>query len=215
MVSEVIAWSAALVSMVWLAESISGQRRRPRRIGVKTARSWLQPWPEVSRVLFAVLAVAALLFDLGTFRVEGAVLLQAPGLLLAIAATVLSARARVEMGEQYATGIQAWTGQQLVTGGLFSLVRHPIYLSVVAMWLGAGLGMASWLLVVVGVVAVSPAFYLMARHEEKLILDHFGRRYCEYRAQVPMLLPWPRPSGLVEVPPSVEVTEQPNVAEQE
>ncbi|MHB0868048.1 MAG: methyltransferase family protein [Chloroflexota bacterium] len=213
--SEVIAWSTALVSMVWLAETVSSQRRRHDRIEVKKPRSWMQPWPNVALVLFVIFCVAALAFDLGTLQTEEAAVLQIPGLLLAIAATVLSARAKVEMGEQFADEVQVWTGQLLVTRGLFSLVRHPIYMSVVAMWLGAGMGLGSWLLIVIDLAVMAPTFYLRARREERLILDHFGQRYREYRAQVPMLLPWPRPSGQAEAAPTTEVTEQPNVAEQE
>ncbi len=213
--SEIIAWSTALVSMVWLAETVSSQRRRHDRAEVKKPRSWMQSWPNVALVLYVIFCVAALAFDLGTLQMGKAAVLQIPGLMLAIAATVLSARAKVEMGEQFAGEVQVWTGQQLVTRGLFALVRHPIYMSVIAMWLGAGMGMGSWLLIVIGLAIMAPTFYLRARREEMLILDHFGQRYREYRAQVPMLLPWPRPSGQAEAAPTAEVTEQPNVAEQE
>ncbi len=213
--SEVIAWSTALVSLVWLAEGYSSLRQRQDRQEVKRPRSWLQAWPKVTPVLFTIFCVAALL-GVGTYPLgEGSLLVQIPGLVLTIVATVMSARARVEMGDQFAGDVQVWTGQQLVTRGLYSLVRHPIYMSGVAIWLGAGMGTLSWLIAVVGMAIIAPTFYLRARREEQLILDHFGLRYCEYRARVPMLLPWPRPGGRVESVPAAEVVEQPNVAEQE
>lgn len=214
--SEVIAWSTGVVSLVWLAESISSQLKPRPRPEVKKPHSWLQAWPNVTLALFVIFCVAALFFDLGTLHLDQAALLfQLPGLLLSIAATSLSLRAEVELGDQFDGSMQVWTGQQLVTKGLYSLVRHPVYLATVALWLGTGLGMLSWLLLVIGLAIMLPTFYLRCRREEQLMLDHFGLLYRSYQARVPRLFPWPRPSGQPASVDLPEMAEQPHVAEQE
>ncbi len=192
--SPVIAWSTALAALVWLADGVASRlRARGDRLDSKRPRSWLQGWANVHEALFAMLAAGALLLgpddlDLGLASAP----LQVLGLLLSIAALVLTLRARVELGDSFAGGHQVWTGQQLVTGGLFGLVRHPIYLGTIAIWIGVGLGALSWLLLVVGALVIAPTFYLLAREEERLMAEHFGTAYREYQRRVPMLSPWPR-----------------------
>ena len=73
--------------------------------------------------------------------------------------------------------------------GVFSVVRHPLYLgsilSVLSMVLYS-LSLASagiWIVIVV--------FYAyICRYEEKALLLHFGEEYRQYQEEVPMLLPW-------------------------
>jgi protein-S-isoprenylcysteine O-methyltransferase Ste14 len=41
------------------------------------------------------------------------------------------------------------------------------------------------------------AYIILGVHfEERSLLRELGENYARYRAEVPMLLPWPRPSGL-------------------
>jgi protein-S-isoprenylcysteine O-methyltransferase Ste14 len=75
----------------------------------------------------------------------------------------------------------------LVTNGVFSRVRHPMYLSLILMYLGLAI---SW-----GVAWMLPAslFFsaltvLIAIQEEEFLLEKFGRQYEEYRRQVPWRL---------------------------
>ena len=193
--SEVFAWSSALVALAWIADSASGRLAAPCRLEVKRSRTWLQWWAAIAPALLIGLCAAALLLDMGTIHagpVEPPIRLA--GLLLAIAAFVVSARARVELGDSYACDLRVWSGQQLVVKGLYSLVRHPCYFGTLTMWLATGLAMLSWSVLASGMLLIAPTFYLLARREEELMLEHFGSAYGEYQARVPMLCPWPRPT---------------------
>ena len=77
---------------------------------------------------------------------------------------------------------------ELITGGPFALVRHPLYTAVALLvlpWLGFLLD--SWLGLVIGVV-----LYLASRRfapeEEATLATTFGRAWTTYRTSV--LLPW-------------------------
>ena len=76
----------------------------------------------------------------------------------------------------------------VITGGVFSVVRHPIYLGAILGYAGMicmTLSLASAALLVVII-----AFYLyISRYEEKLLTQRFGDEYREYMKQVPMLFP--------------------------
>jgi protein-S-isoprenylcysteine O-methyltransferase Ste14 len=76
----------------------------------------------------------------------------------------------------------------VVTTGTFSLVRHPMYLG---SWLFlVALVVATLSLASAGVSLAALVFYcLVARHEEKLLLQRFGSEYQEYRRRVPMFFP--------------------------
>ena len=76
----------------------------------------------------------------------------------------------------------------LITSGVFSLVRHPMYLG---SWLFfCGLVSATLSYASAGVVLVMAVFYCyVARYEERLLIKTFGAEYQEYRTRVPMVFP--------------------------
>jgi protein-S-isoprenylcysteine O-methyltransferase Ste14 len=79
-----------------------------------------------------------------------------------------------------------YTSGGFVTPGPYRLVRHPLYVGwLVAFWATPTMT-AAHLLFALGVTV----YILVAiRWEERDLLAAFGRRYAEYRARVPMLVP--------------------------
>jgi len=92
--------------------------------------------------------------------------------------------------------IQGWRelhrahGQnRLATTGLYSLVRHPQY---TGLFIGLfGEGVVHWpTLFSVGLFPVIVLAYgLLARSEEKRVIEQFGDEYHAYQTQVPMFFP--------------------------
>jgi protein-S-isoprenylcysteine O-methyltransferase Ste14 len=80
-------------------------------------------------------------------------------------------------------------GQQLVTGGAYGLVRHPVYLGALLIWGGLSLCFLSLPAALIGAIYVTPAYLLYIRSEEKMMLQSFGEQYRRYRQEVPMLVP--------------------------
>jgi protein-S-isoprenylcysteine O-methyltransferase Ste14 len=77
---------------------------------------------------------------------------------------------------------------QVLTHGVFSIVRHPIYLGCILTYLGiilTTLSVLSFLLWFIIVIY----YFLISRYEERLLTDHFGKEYEEYMKKVPMLFP--------------------------
>ena len=93
----------------------------------------------------------------------------------------------------------AWAGLTIVFGeirkephvirkSVFGIVRHPIYISEILLYLGLLLlntslaGLAIWIIVI--------AFlHYISRYEEKLLLARFGNEYQQYTRDVPMYFP--------------------------
>ena len=97
------------------------------------------------------------------------------------------------------SGLLAWTGlkivfretreePQVITSGVFSIVRHPIYLGSILLYLGFILLSLSLLSVLVWFIIII-FYYMISRYEEKLLIQRFGSAYEEYKKKVPMLFP--------------------------
>lgn len=76
----------------------------------------------------------------------------------------------------------------MVTEGVFSVVRHPIYLGEMLLYLGPLIWSMSLAAVVVWGLAIGFLHYI-SRHEEMLMLGIFGQEYERYMREVPMWLP--------------------------
>ena len=78
--------------------------------------------------------------------------------------------------------------QGVINKGVFSFVRHPIYLSEILLYLG--LLMLNISLAAAGVWVIAIFFlHYISRYEEKLLLVRFGKEYEKYMRQVPMWFP--------------------------
>ena len=99
------------------------------------------------------------------------------------------------------SGYLAWAGLRIVFGekrekpeiidrGVFTIVRHPIYLGCILFYMG--MIIMSLSLISTGLWIIIIIFYwYISRHEENLLLDLFGSKYENYRKKVPMLFPAP------------------------
>ena len=96
-------------------------------------------------------------------------------------------------------GALAWVGMKIVFGenrekpavirkGVFNLVRHPIYLGAILLYLGLIILTLSLAATVVWIITIL-FYHFISRYEEKLLLEKFGKDYEEYMREVPMWIP--------------------------
>ena len=91
------------------------------------------------------------------------------------------------------TGLSIVFGEErqkpgVIRKGVFSLVRHPIYLSEILLYLGLLMLSISLAAAVVWVIAIGFLHYI-SLYEERLLLAHFGEEYEQYMREVPMWIP--------------------------
>ncbi|HWF40317.1 MAG TPA: isoprenylcysteine carboxylmethyltransferase family protein [Candidatus Acidoferrales bacterium] len=105
--------------------------------------------------------------------------LQEFGLALAIAAFFLWATARVQLGKSFSVSPQA---KALVTQGIYSRIRNPIYtfglLWIVGLILAVG--HPEWLAILLVLI---PMQIVRARKEARVLEEKFGEEYPAYRAR--------------------------------
>ncbi len=97
------------------------------------------------------------------------------------------------------SGYLAGTGMSIVFGekrekpgvirkGVFNVVRHPIYLSEILLYLGLLMLSISLAAAAVWVIAIGFLHYI-SLYEERLLLARFGEEYEQYMREVPMWIP--------------------------
>lgn len=75
---------------------------------------------------------------------------------------------------------------QLITGGLYQIVRHPIYFfSLLILWFNPVVGLGTFTFNLLA----TAYFWIGSHYEEKRLSAAFGEVYQEYQRRVPMLLP--------------------------
>ena len=79
---------------------------------------------------------------------------------------------------------------QLITTGIYSFIRHPIYSGGILGIIGFYLAFQSFLLLIV----LTLLYFIVLRHrllfEEKMMIDEFGESYEEYMKQTKRLIPF-------------------------
>ena len=77
---------------------------------------------------------------------------------------------------------------EVISTGVFRIVRHPIYTGAILFYLGAtvitmSIASAAFVLIIIG-------FYIaIGKYEERILAEEFGNDYLEYKKKIGMLFP--------------------------
>jgi protein-S-isoprenylcysteine O-methyltransferase Ste14 len=103
--------------------------------------------------------------------------LRIAGAIVAVIAYVLVITARIQLGRSFSVRAEA---KELVTHGLYSRVRNPMYIFVDLMVIGLIFALhLHWLLAIFVIFVVFQV--RQAQREAKILQEHFGHAYLEYR----------------------------------
>ncbi len=179
---------AALLLVAWLA--LEGLLRSGNE-----ARSWEGGDADRSstRLIIAVYVVAfAAPFLIGT---NGFGATPVDSLLawigIAIGAVGLAIRSwsmRV-LGRDYTRSLRTRDEQSVVDRGPYRVVRHPGYLGSVLVWAGSRLAV-NWFIAILTVVVLLAMYGYRIHAEERMLSEHFGPAYSEYKAHTWRLVPF-------------------------
>ena len=115
-------------------------------------------------------------------------LLGAIGALLVALGVGLAIFARIYIGRNWGTPMSRKQDPELVTGGPYALIRHPIYSGIILATVGTMIGLSFvWVL---PLVVLIPYFIYCARREEEFMCQQFGEAYRAYMRRTRMLVPF-------------------------
>jgi protein-S-isoprenylcysteine O-methyltransferase Ste14 len=93
------------------------------------------------------------------------------------------------ISENWSATIDKTQEQNLITSGVYSIVRHPLYLSGLLILVGTNIYFASswaW----VGVLLTLIVILIRVPIEERYLVKRFGQEYVDYQKRSKRILPW-------------------------
>lgn len=171
-----IGWAAFW--LYWLAAAFSQKRGRVS-------------WSGALRIRAVIVVLAILLFRLGLFRSHG--LDSDPwrtglGLILFVVGVAFAIWARRHIGRNWGVPMTRKNEPELVTGGPYRLVRHPIYSGILVAGVGTAVAL-NWLWLTA--VALAGVYFIYsATVEESYMAEQFPDAYPMYKRSTKMLVPF-------------------------
>ncbi|HSA83915.1 MAG TPA: isoprenylcysteine carboxylmethyltransferase family protein, partial [Patescibacteria group bacterium] len=112
------------------------------------------------------------------------------GFFLVVVGFLFSMLGRHSLGTNWAHALeyQIKKKQELVTRGIYRFIRHPIYSGFFLSILGLELVLGSYLSIVVLLIGI-PVLNRQAGMEEKLLEEHFGKKYGAYKERTTRFIP--------------------------
>ena len=144
---------------------------------------------------FGRLAQVVLLLQLAFFSFfpfpQSSIVLQVIGLICVFFGVGISVSARKTLGTNWSHAVeyQVKKKQEIITTGVYAVIRHPIYAGLSLAVIGGELVLQSYLVFFVLLAAILIG-YFQAKREEKLLMAHFGDEYKSYMKRTRMFIPY-------------------------
>ncbi len=148
-------------------------------------------WSHEVRIRLLIAVVAVVFVRLGLFRgygVDSDPMRAGIGLALFGVGLGLAVWARLRLGRNWGTPMTRKNEPELVTGGPYHLVRHPIYSGILVAGLGTAVAL-NWLWLA-AVILAGIYFVYSATVEERYLAEQFPDAYPAYRRSTRMLVPF-------------------------
>ena len=87
--------------------------------------------------------------------------------------------------------------QRLVTYGIFSRVRNPLYVGNFLIWIGFGVGSGVLWFIPIAVLLFAVEYTFIVRYEEGVLESIFGQEYLDYKARTNRWIPGSRRADAV------------------
>jgi protein-S-isoprenylcysteine O-methyltransferase Ste14 len=115
-------------------------------------------------------------------------LITAIGIVVVALGLALAFWARIQLGRNWGTPMSRREDPELITGGPYAYVRHPIYSGITLAMIGSTIGHSiAWAL---PLVLFGAYFIYSARREEEFLCQRFPQSYPAYMRRTNMLVPY-------------------------
>lgn len=111
------------------------------------------------------------------------------GVLLSAGALFLFWRAHADLGLNWSPSLEIREKHELITRGIYGVIRHPMYASQWLLSLATPLLLQNWIAGFLNFLVFIPFYLLRVKAEEQMMLDSFGAPYQEYLQKTGGVLP--------------------------
>ncbi|MEK6874326.1 MAG: isoprenylcysteine carboxylmethyltransferase family protein [Nanoarchaeota archaeon] len=112
------------------------------------------------------------------------------GSVIFLIGVVIRILARRTLGNFFTYEVMVTKSHRLVTTGIYTYIRHPCYLGIFLLWLGAALILQSRIGLVLVILLLVPALWYRILVEEALLQKAFGKKYSEYMLRTKRIIPF-------------------------
>ena len=181
----------------WLGMVIEVVIRTPFRNSWKAAEKTERRHSRAEQVLLFLMSVAGLLLpliysvtnwlDFADYHLPA--WLGWSGVAVLAGAVFLFFRAHKDLKTNWSPILEIFAGHVLVTNGIYSVIRHPMYASGWLLAVAQGLLLQNWIAGPATLIVYIPLYMIRVPAEEKLMLDAFGDQYRDYLKKTGALIP--------------------------
>lgn len=141
----------------------------------------------VGMIFLPLLALAAPVLDGAAYAGTTAQLLL--GIVAALAGLFVFWRAHADLGAFWSAHLDLRDGHALVTRGIYSRMRHPMYAAIFLITLAQAMMLTNWIAGPAGLLAFTLLYVIRIGPEERMLADRFGAEWEAYAHHTPRLLP--------------------------
>ncbi|HUY62341.1 MAG TPA: isoprenylcysteine carboxylmethyltransferase family protein [Candidatus Paceibacterota bacterium] len=173
--------------LYWLISAAGAKRNLNRNYW------WQQGGMRIIIVVLIILTLHIPIFDRAFARLHAydagiGTAMEALGAALCLLGIALAVWARVYLGRNWGMPMSRKENPELVTGGPYALIRHPIYTGVILAMAGSVAGESVFW--AIPLILFGAYFIYSARKEEKLMTAEFPGAYSAYQVRTKMLIPF-------------------------
>lgn len=126
-------------------------------------------------------------FDFANYPVS--TLQGSAGAVLGVIGMLLFWKSHRDLGRQFSPVLEMKESHALVSSGIYSKIRHPMYTAVFANATAQLLLIGNWVVGPFFLCAFTMLYLSRINYEEKMMLDHFGSAYADYQTRTNRLFP--------------------------
>jgi len=111
------------------------------------------------------------------------------GVVLTAGALFVFWRAHADLGLNWSPSLEIREKHELITRGIYGVIRHPIYASQWLFAIATPLLLRNWIAGFLNLFVFIPFYLLRVKAEEQMMLDSFGTQYQAYMKSTGRILP--------------------------
>jgi protein-S-isoprenylcysteine O-methyltransferase Ste14 len=111
------------------------------------------------------------------------------GVLITAGALFVFWRAHADLGLNWSPTLEIREKHELITRGIYGLIRHPMYASQWLLVIAQPLLLQNWIAGFLNFLVFIPFYLLRVKAEEQFMLEKFGSQYQAYMQRVGAVLP--------------------------
>ena len=140
-----------------------------------------------SMTMFFIIIWLVIVLKLGTFNYQN-IYLDIIFLVIYVIGAAFNLFGRYYLGKNWGNNVIIYNDHTLITNGVYKIVRHPLYASIIWMIYAVGILCQNYLVIILNSIVFIPFMYYRAKQEEKELIKNF-KEYNKYKNDTGMFFP--------------------------